>query len=125
MWEFIPVFIFTLLLLILLVVFMNFGRMPVYRPTRAHVRRLLAGVLDRTTSEESWDMFLGIPIVHDMELEEVRRRCIEIHEGLNGERAAGSGLDGYLYDQAGRGRIGKVLSDLDELIRNEPIVREF
>lgn len=125
MHEFIPVFIFTLILLVLLVVFMAFGRLPAYRPTRGQVRDLLAGVLDRSTSVESWELFLGLPISHDPELENVRRRCLAIHEGMDGERAAGSGLDGYLYDREGRERITRVLADLDELIRNEPITREF
>ncbi|GGC04190.1 hypothetical protein GCM10011352_33020 [Marinobacterium zhoushanense] len=125
MLEFIPVFIFTLILLVLLVVFMSFGRLPAYRPSRVQVRELLAGVLDRSTSVESWELFLGLPIHHDAELEAVRRRCVAIHEGLEGERAAGTGLDGYLYDRDGRERIGKVLAELDELIRHEPITREF
>lgn len=125
MAEFVPVFVFTLILLVLLVVFMSFGRLPAYRPTRRQIRELMAGVLDRTTSVEGWELFLGLPISHDPELETIRRRCVAIHEGSEGQRAAGGGLDGYLYDQDGRQRIAKVLADLDELIRKEPIIREF
>ncbi|MBR9883209.1 MAG: hypothetical protein GYB21_05960 [Oceanospirillales bacterium] len=125
MLEFIPVFVFTLILLVLLVVFMRFGRLPTYRPSRDDVRKLLAGVLERTTSVEAWELFLGLPISHDPELEAIRRRCLAIHEGLDGERAAGTGLDGYLYDRAGRARIAEVLEQLDELIRTSPITKEF
>jgi hypothetical protein len=125
MLEFLPVFALTLLLLVLLAGFIGFGRAPTYRPSRQQIRILIAGVLGRTTSAEAWDLFLGMPILHDPELEEIRRRCLEIHEGSDGERAAGGGIDGYLYDRAGRERIARVLETLDELIRHTPVYREF
>lgn len=125
MWEFVLVFGLTLTFLLVLVLFLSFGRAPAYRPSREEVRNILAGVLNRTTSVEAWDMFLGLPIIHDAELEQLRRRCISIHEGLDGERAAGGGMDGYLYDRAGRERIQQVLDELDRIIREAPITREF
>lgn len=125
MGEFVLVFALTLIFLVVLVVFLSFGRAPTYRPSREQVRTLLAGVLDKTTSVEAWDMFLGLPIVHDAELERLRRRCIDIHEGIEGERAAGTGLDGYLYDREGRERIQQVLDELDRIIREAPITKEF
>ncbi|MBS99976.1 MAG: hypothetical protein CMI01_15045 [Oceanospirillaceae bacterium] len=125
MVEFLPVFLLTLIFLVLLVVFMGFGRTPTYRPERQEVRDLLAGIFERKTSQEAWDMFLGLPILHDPELEEIRRRCIQIHEGTDGQAAAHAGLDGYLYDRAGRERLKPVLEALDELIRKTPVYREF
>ncbi|WP_432696771.1 hypothetical protein ACQUQP_19940 [Marinobacterium sp. YM272] len=125
MWEFVLVFGLTLIFLLVLVFFLSFGRAPTYRPSREEVREILAGVLKRTTSVEAWDMFLGLPIVHDAELEQVRRRCIAIHEGLDGEAPAGRGMDGYLYDRDGRERIQQVLDELDRIIREAPITREF
>lgn len=125
MAEFLPVFLLTLLLFVLLVGFIGFGRVPTYRPRRTDVRALIAGVLEGTTSAESWDLFIGMPIQHDPPLEEIRRRCVCIHEGLDGEVAAGGGLNGYLYDRAGRERLARVLEQLDELIRQTPVYRSF
>ncbi len=125
MWEFVLVFGLTLTFLLILVFFLSFGRAPAYRPTREEIRDTLAGVLNRTTSVEAWGMFLGLPILHDAELEQLRRRCINIHEGLDGEKAASGGMDGYLYDRAGRERIKRVLDELERIIREAPITREF
>ncbi|TCK05891.1 hypothetical protein [Marinobacterium mangrovicola] len=125
MGEFVLVFVLTLVILLVLVCFLSFGRAPTYRPSREEIRDILAGVLNRTTSVEAWDMFLGMPIIHDAELEQLRRRCISIHEGLDGEPAASGGMDGYLYDRAGRERIKQVLDELERIIRESPVTREF
>ncbi len=123
--EFLSVFVLTLIVLVGLVLLLQFGRVPSYRPTRHAVRELLAGVLARSTSSEAWEMFLGLPIVHDEELEQIRRRCLQIHEGDGRQPAAGEGIDGYLYDRAGRERMAQVLAELDRLIAAEPVYREF
>lgn len=125
MVEFLPVFVLTLLVLVLLAGMVGFGRAPTYRPERREVRALIAGLLDRTTSSEAWELFLGLPIVHDPELEAIRQRCLAICEGQDGEPAAGGGINGYLYDRAGRERLLQVLAEVDELIRNTPVYREF
>lgn len=125
MLEFLPVFVLTLLLFVVLVGLIGFGRAPTYRPQRQEVRALIAGVLDRTTSADAWGMFIGLPILHDPPLEEIRRRCVEIHEGLDGEPAASEGINGYLYDRSGRERLAAVLAQLDELIRHTPVYRSF
>lgn len=125
MLSFIPVFLFTLLFLIALVLLLAFGRPPAYRPTRQSVRELMAGVLERSTAVERWEMFLSLPVVHDPELEGIRRRCLALHEGTDDQPPAGEGLDGYIYDRASRARLQTILGDLDELIRKEPVSREF
>lgn len=123
--ELIPVFIVTLLFSLGLVLALSFGRAPTYRPSRDQVVGLLQALLDGTASASQWDLFIGMPIQHDEVLESVRVECVTLHEGLDGSAPAREGLDGYIYDRAGRERIARILEDLQRVIREAPITREF
>ena len=125
MSEFIPIFAVTLFLLALLVIGLMFGRSPAYRPTRDEVLELMRGLLEERTREEAWELFVGMPIVHDPELEHIRQLCVYIHEGDEKTPPARGGLGGYIYDKAGRARIAEVLKELEQLIRDTPVVQEF
>ncbi len=51
---------------------------PRYRLDRDNVLTLLSMVLDGQATENDWNVFVGIPIRHDPELEALRLRCLEI-----------------------------------------------
>jgi len=55
-------------------------RVPVYRVERRNVVALLELVVAGRATASDWDVFAGIPIRHDPELETVRRRCLAIAE---------------------------------------------
>lgn len=123
--EFIAAFVVTLLILCLMAAALHFGRSPIYRPSRAEVLALLQGVLNGTTTREQWDLFVGLPMHHDPELEDIRRCCLVLQEGNDDEPAAGEGLDGYLFDRAGRERMAAIVGELQRLIDKEPVYRQF
>ncbi len=123
--EFIAAFVVTLLVLCLMALALHFGRSPMYRPSRPEVLELLQGVVEGSTSRERWDLFIGLPMHHDPELEAIRRRCLALQEGDDDEYAAGEGLDGYLFDRDGRERMARIVADLRHLIDREPIYRKF
>ena len=123
--ELLPVFVITLLFSLGLVLALSFGKVPTYRPERDQVVQLLQGLLEGTISASQWDLFIGMPIQHDELLEAVRVKCVTLHEGLDGSDPAREGIDGYIYDRAGRERIAKILDDLHSIIRESPITREF
>lgn len=123
--EFIAAFVVSMLVLGLMAVALHFGRSPTYRPSRPEILELLQGVLDGVTSRQRWELFIGLPIIHDSELEQIRRRCLILQEGDDDEPAAGEGLDGYLFDRAGRARLTRIVEDLRTLIAHEPVFRQF
>ncbi|ANG64478.1 hypothetical protein A8C75_19720 [Marinobacterium aestuarii] len=102
-----------------------FGRAPTYRPSRAEILALLQGVLEGTTTWQRWDLYVGMPMRHDPELEAIRLRCLVLQEGDDNEPAAGEGIDGYLFDRAGRERLRSIVDDLTDLIAKDPVYREF
>lgn len=123
--EFVAAFLVTLLILCLMAAALHFGRSPTYRPSRAEVLALLQGILQGATTREQWDLFVGLPIHHDPELEAIRRRCLVLQEGDDDEPPAGEGLDGYLFDRAGRARLTLIIGELQRLIDKEPAYRQF
>ena len=123
--ELVPVFLVTLLFSLGLVLALTFGKAPTYRPTREQIVTLLEGVLAGTARQSHWDLFIGMPIQHDEALEAVRVQCVTLHEGLDGSDPAREGLDGYIYDRAGRERIARILQNLRDVIEKSPVTREF
>jgi hypothetical protein len=123
--AFLAAFAVTLVILCLMAAALYFGRAPTYRPSRAEVLALLQGVLDGTTTRQQWDLYVGMPLRHDPELEEIRLRCLVLQEGNDREPAAGEGIDEHLFDRAGRARLGVIVDDLKRLIAKDPVYREF
>lgn len=123
--ELVPVFLVTLLVSLGLVLALSFGKPPTYRPSREQVVELLEAVVAGTARPSHWDLFIGMPIQHDAALEAVRVECVTLHEGLDGSAPAREGLDGYIYDRAGRARIADILQNLRRVIEKTPVMREF
>lgn len=121
--EFVAVFAVTLLIIVGLALALVFGRSPTYRPSRADILKLLQGVADDSARPEHWQLFLGMPILHDPALEEIRQLCVQIDEGDDDQPGAQPGLN--IYNRAGRERIGKVAEKLAVLISKEPVYKDF
>ncbi|MBA4502855.1 hypothetical protein [Marinobacterium marinum] len=125
MAEFLVVFLISLLFIGGLVVALAYGRAPTWRPDRRKVLALMQQVQVGEARRDAWEMFVGLPVLHDPELEQIRRRCVAIHEGDETHPPAGEGLEPYLYDRAARARLLEVEKDLELLIRKEPFFRRF
>ncbi|MEH6469054.1 MAG: hypothetical protein V7725_05525 [Porticoccus sp.] len=95
-------FIFVALIL---VVFIRVGT-PVYRLDKKNIVILLTLVVEGRATENDWQVFLGMPIRHNEQLEDVRRRCYEISEY---EYIGGTG---YLLTEKGIEEVNKLLTEL-------------
>jgi hypothetical protein len=62
------------LILVALLVF-RFVGLPVYRIEAINIKRLLESVLDETATDDDWDVFVGMPIHHNSELDDIRVQC--------------------------------------------------
>ena len=49
--------------------------LPVYRIEAINIKRLLESVLAETATEDDWDVFTGMPIHHNPELDDIRVQC--------------------------------------------------
>ena len=123
--EFIAVFLVCLLVLIILVAGLAFGRAPTYRPESAYVLQLLRGIADRSTNEQAWALFINTPITHDADLEAFRWRCYQFDEGGFAECPRRPGINGYIYDLAGREYIAGIADELEKTIRERPVTKDF
>ncbi|HEY8385046.1 MAG TPA: hypothetical protein VIK82_02405 [Porticoccaceae bacterium] len=87
-------------------------RMPVYRVEKCNVEKLLELVIAGRATASDWDVFTGIPIRHDPELETVRRRCLDIAER---EYRGGE----YLFTQQGLLQLERLLDEMKKPDRAE------
>ncbi|SIQ97218.1 hypothetical protein [Marinobacterium stanieri] len=125
MAEFLIAFLVSLLLIGGLVLALTYGRAPTWRPDRRKVLDLMQKLQTGDVRQDEWEMFIGFPILHDPELEAIRRLCVGIHEGDDRHPPASDGLGQYVYDRAGRQRVAEVQKELEQLIANEPYFRDF
>lgn len=125
MAEFLIAFLVSLLLIGGTALALAYGRAPVWRPDRRKVLEMMRRVQAGEARRDEWEMFIGLPVLHDPELENIRHLCREIHEGDETHPPATDGLAPYLYDRAARKRLAEVQMILEQLIRDEPSYRRF
>ena len=85
-------------------------RVPVYRVERCNVVALLEMVIEGRATTSDWDIFSGIPIRHDPELEAVRRRCLAIAER---EYRGGN----WLFTRRGISLLSDILDEMKDVER--------
>ena len=95
------------------------------RVSRRSVLALLEGVINGTTPQPTWDLFVGYPITHDEALEQIRRRCVVLQEGDSETPPAASGIGQYIFNRAGREQVALIVDELKALIKAEPFQRSF
>ncbi|WP_143820973.1 hypothetical protein [Motiliproteus sp. MSK22-1] len=96
-----------------------------YRPDRRKVEDLLKKVIDGEAQSQTWDLYVGYPILHDPELDEIRRRCALLSEGDEEHPPYPSGIGRYIFNRAGRQQVELILKDLQQLIADEPYNQDF
>lgn len=62
------------LILVALLVFRYVG-LPVYRIEAINIKRLLESVLNENATEDDWNVFVGMPIHHNPQLDDIRVQC--------------------------------------------------
>lgn len=104
---------------------MLFGRPPIYRPKRVDVYRLISGLCEGKGDADQWVVFLGLNILHDPALENVRLRCYDLELQAEDHQEVSFGSGHYRYNDAGMQRLEMIRSALKELIDQEPAYRSF
>ena len=96
---------FVVVMLALLV--FRYVGLPIYRVEAINIQRLLQSVLAETASTTDWDVFVGMPIRHDPELDKIRVQCamLEANEMTNDK-----GL--VIFSPEGRRELQQILNQL-------------
>ena len=101
---------FCLILLALLV--FRFVGLPVYRVESINVKTVLEAVLYETATVADWDVFIGMPIRHDPELDEIRLQCAMLAASTLTERA---GL--VIFSSQGREQLVQILDRVNSKLQ--------
>lgn len=101
----------TILIFVAVLLVLIWARPPRYRIERHNVITLLEMVLSGRASENDWQVFAAVPLRHDLQLNEIRERCMDIEE----REYIGAGRSVFLFSQQGLGELRNVLEDLKQL----------
>jgi hypothetical protein len=101
---------FCLILLALLV--FRFVGLPVYRVEAINIKTLLEAVLQETATVADWDVFMGMPIRQDPELDEIRLQCAMLAASALTERA---GL--VIFSSQGREQLAQILDRINSKLQ--------
>ena len=95
------------LIMTALLVFRYIG-LPIYRVEPVNVKVLLESVLEGQATEADWDVFIGMTIRHNPDLDEIRLQCAILAEremSLRGGRVH--------FSSAGRGELSAILTRIN------------
>ncbi|MDA9232039.1 hypothetical protein N8137_01165 [Porticoccaceae bacterium] len=101
---------FCLILLALLV--FRFVGLPVYRVEAINIKTLLEAVLQETATVADWDVFMGMPIRQDPDLDEIRLQCAMLASSALTERA---GL--VIFSSQGREQLAQILDRVNSKLQ--------
>ena len=65
----------TFATILLALMIFRYIRPPVYQIEAINIKRLLESVINGNTTSVDWDVFIGMPIRQDPELDEIRCKC--------------------------------------------------
>ena len=105
--------ILTFLIVSAVVFLLTRVRTPRYRLGRENIMTLLRMVLDGTATANDWNVFVSIPIRHDPELEDARRRCSRIEAGEFIGASPSRGQRRYLFTRKGLAQLREILDELE------------
>lgn len=112
--NFIITLVLTLLVVMLALVVFRYVGLPVYRIEALNIERLLKSVLAQTATSADWDVFTGMPIHHNPELDKIRMQCVML------EASEMTECDGrVIFSAAGRLQLQQILNQLNALKRLE------
>jgi hypothetical protein len=125
MGEFFIIFAVTCLILCSLVAAMIFGRPPVYQVSREEALNIMGELLVGNVKEVNWLIFIGHAIPIDPQLNEIRLQCNDVELAAEQGRTIRFSANSKRYDQAGLDQIKRIISELEMLIAQTPVVKEF
>ena len=105
--DFIITVALTFIVVILALVVFRYAGAPVYRVEAPNIERLLESVLAQTATTADWDVFVGIPIHHDPELDKIRVQCAMLETSEMTEQRGR-----VIFSAAGRSELQQILNQL-------------
>ena len=102
--DFIITVALTFCVVMLALLVFRYVGLPVYRVEAVNIKALLESVLAETATIADWDVFVGMPIRHDPELDKIRQQCAMLAESALSER---HGL--VIFNSRGREELMQIL----------------
>jgi len=111
--DFLATLALTFGLIVLALLVFRFVGMPVYRVEAINIKVLLESVLNNTATTADWDVFIGMRIHQDPELDDIRQQCAMLAESEMTERNGR-----VIFSDKGRAQITEILAVLGQQIES-------
>lgn len=97
----------TLLFIVVALLVFRFIGVPTYRIEPVNVERLLEAILEDRATVADWEIFTGLPIRQNPQLDKVRQRCIALAESEMIEKD-----NKVIFNQHGKNELRLILEEL-------------
>ena len=106
--DFFVTLIFSFILIFIALMVFRYIGLPIYRVEPINVKVLLESVLEGHATEADWDVFIGMTIRHNPDLDEIRLQCAMLAETEMSLRD-----DRVHFTPAGRGELSAILTRIN------------
>ena len=106
MSSFIVTAILTFVVLVIALVLFRYVGVPVYQVRAVNVQAILELAISGQATQSDWDVFIGIPIRQDPELDQIRYECAMLTDDIAERRGK------LVFSQSSRQKITELLEQV-------------
>jgi hypothetical protein len=110
MSSFIVTAILTFFVLVIALVLFRYVGVPVYQVRAVNVQAILKLAISGQATQSDWDVFIGIPIRQDTELDQIRYECAMLSDDITERQGK------LVFSQSSRQKLTELLEQVDAKI---------
>ena len=106
MSSFIVTAILTFVVLVIALVLFRYVGVPVYQVRAVNVQAILELAISGQATQSDWDVFIGIPIRQDAELDQIRYECVMLTDDITKRQGK------LVFSQSSRQKLTELLEQV-------------
>ena len=106
MSSFIVTAILTFVVLVIALVLFRYVGVPVYQVRAVNVQAILELAISGQATPSDWDVFIGIPIRQDIELDQIRHECAMLSDDITERQGK------LVFSQSSRQKLTELLEQV-------------
>lgn len=110
MSRFIVTVILTFVVLVIALVLFRYVGVPVYQVSAVNVQAILELAISGQATQSDWDVFIGIPIRQDTELDQIRYECAMLSDDITERQGK------LVFSQSSRQKLTELLQQVNAKI---------
>lgn len=104
--SFIVTVLLSFVILVIALVLFRYGGVPVYQVRAVNVQAILELAISGQATQSDWDVFIGIPIRQDAELDQIRYECAMLTDDITERQGK------LVFSQSSRQKLTELLEQV-------------